>query len=205
MTRILLLVTILFVAAMPSQLLASGNLEDGAAKSKACIAFHNADGNSTVPLWPKIAGQSEKYLTKQLLEYRKGDKGARNVPAMYAIVQNLSDQDIADLAKYFSSQKTSPNSAKASLVELGEKIYREGNPKTGVTACIACHGVRGDGNSLAGFPKLSGQHPEYTIDQLKKYSTNERSTDPNGIMRNISQRLTDKEIEAVSSYVAGLH
>jgi len=182
-----------------------GNASAGQAKSQVCAACHGPDGNSTVPAWPKIAGQSDLYLVKSLIEYRKGDKGNRFEPSMFAMVQNLSDQDIADLAAYFASQTMSPGTVPASLVSLGEKIYRGGNLATGVPACAACHGAEGEGNNLAKFPRLSGQHPDYTLDQLKKFKAKMRKDDPNGIMQDISQRLSDEEMKAVSSYVSGLH
>lgn len=177
----------------------------GQAKSQVCAACHGADGNSTVAIWPKIAGQSDLYLVKSLIEFRKGDKGNRFEPSMYAMVQNLSDQDIADLAAYFASQTMSAGSASANLVALGEKIYRGGNLATGVPACAACHGARGEGNNLAKFPRLSGQQADYTLDQLKKFKAKTRKDDPNEIMQDISQRLSDEEMKAVSSYVSGLH
>lgn len=177
----------------------------GKAKSEVCAACHGVDGNSTVPAWPKIAGQGDLYLVKSLIEFRKGNKGARFEPSMFAMVQNLSDQDIADLAAYFASQTMSPGAAKADLVALGEKIYRGGNLASGVPACAACHGARGEGNNLAKFPRLSGQQADYTLDQLKKFKAKTRADDPNGIMQDISQRMSEEEMKAVSSYVSGLH
>lgn len=183
----------------------NGDLKAGQAKSQPCVACHNVDGNSTVPAWPNIAGQSEKYLKEQLEEYRKGNKGTRFNPVMYGMTQALSDQDIADLAAYFASQKPAMGTAKQDLVTLGEKIYRGGNLVTGVPACSACHSPHGDGNIPAGFPRLSGQHPDYILDQLKQYKSGARSNGPNGIMQDISKRMTDEEMQAVSSYVSGLH
>ncbi len=182
------------------------NLSAGAEKSKVCAACHSSDGNSVVPAWPKIAGQSEKYLIEQLKEYRKGDKGARFNPVMYEIVKAFTDQDIADLAGYFSSQKPTLGAAKAESLVLGEKIYRGGNPKTGVPACgSSCHGAKGEGNAPAGFPPLRGQQPDYIIDQLKAFKSGIRSNDPNAIMRDIAKRMSEEEIQAVGHYVSGLH
>lgn len=182
-----------------------GNIEAGKAKASVCAACHGVDGNSTVSIWPKISGQGDLYLIKELMEYRKGPQGHRFDPSMYAMVQQLTDRDIADLAAYFASQTMSGGAAKADLVALGEKIYRGGNLETGVPACAGCHGATGDGNNLARFPRLSGQHADYTMDQLKKFKAKTRSDDPNGIMRDISQRLSEDEMKAVSSYVSGLH
>lgn len=177
----------------------------GQSKSQVCVACHAAEGNSVVPAWPKIAEQGELYLIKSMIEYRKGEKGKRFDPSMYQMTQNLSDQDIADLAAYFAQQKITPGMAKSDLLALGEKLYRGGNLETGVPACAACHGAVGDGNNPAKFPRLSNQHADYTYDQLKKFKEKKRTDDPNGIMQDISGRMTDEEMKAVSSYVSGLH
>ena len=177
----------------------------GKTKSAACVECHSGDGNSTVSLWPKIAGQHKKYLIDSLKEYRKGQDGERFDPVMYSSVIDLSDEDIADLAEYFASQKTSPGEADPELVELGAQIYRGGIAAKGVPACLACHGPAGVGNSAAGFAKIAGQHADYTIEALKKYRSKQRTSDVNAIMRDISARLSDEEIAAVSSYIAGLY
>lgn len=177
----------------------------GQQKSQVCAACHGMDGNSVVPAWPKIAGQLEKYLVKELKEYRKGQQGARFDPVMYPMTQSLSDSDIDDLAAYFSKQTETIGSAKPELLALGEKIYRSGNLETGLPACAACHSPDGAGNGPAVFPRISGQFAEYTADQLKKFRAKTRSDDPNGIMRDIAKKMSDEEIQAVSSYVSGLH
>lgn len=177
----------------------------GQQKSQVCVACHGADGNSVVPAWPKIAGQLEKYLVKELKEYRKGQQGSRFDPTMAPMTQSLSDSDIDDLAAYFSKQTETIGSAKPELLALGEKIYRSGNLETGVPACAACHSPDGAGNGPAVFPRLGGQFAEYTADQLKKFRAKTRSDDPNSIMRDIAKKMTDEEIQAVSSYVSGLH
>jgi len=182
-----------------------GDPNAGRAKSELCIACHTVDGNSTVPAWPKIAGQLEKYLVKVLLEYQKGEKGPHFDPTMASITQALTERDIANLAAYFAQQKGAPGATASSELALGQKIYRGGHLEKGIPACIACHGAQGQGNAPANFPRLSGQHPDYTIVQLKKFRAGTRSGDPNGIMRDIVNKMTDKEIQAVSSYVSGLH
>lgn len=174
-------------------------------KSEVCAACHGVDGNSSVGMWPKLAGQHEDYIIKELKEFRKGEKGGRNDPSMVAMAQGLSDEDIQELASFYANQKATPGGAKQELLSLGEKIYRGGNLKTGVTACIACHGPTGDGNIPAKYPRLSGQQAEYTATQLKKFRTGTRASDPNGIMRDIAKRMSDEEIQAVSEYASGLH
>lgn len=182
-----------------------GNPVDGKNKSVTCIACHGADGNTVTPTWPKIAGLSQAYLMMQLLDFQKGEKGLRYDPTMYGIVQNMTTQDLADLSAYYSTQIMTLGAAQPNLVELGQSIYRGGNFATGVPACAACHGATGSGNYLAKFPKLGGQNSGYIIDALNKFKHNQRSNDPSNIMRDIASKMTDKEIEAVASYVAGLH
>lgn len=181
-----------------------GNIEAGKAKSSTCAACHNADGNSTIPNWPKIAGQYENYFVKQLKDYQQGEKGPRYDPTMMGMVANLSDQDIADLAAFYASQTQTLGKAKEEYVKMGEKLYRGGNIETGVTACMACHGPDGKGNQAAKYPRLSGQHAQYLEDQLHKFRDNKRTNSPNGMMDSISHRLSDHEIKAVSSYIEGL-
>jgi len=117
----------------------------------------------------------------------------------------LSEQDIADLAAYFSGQATSKGDADPALVELGEKIYRGGNPASGVSACIGCHGPTGTGNPAANFPSLSGQHARYVEIQLNAFRKGERANDAGKMMRSVAGKMTDQEIKAVASYVQGLH
>lgn len=202
--RIFLLIsTLVFLGAEGAY--AKGDKVAGKAKSAVCAACHNTDGNSVTAIWPKIAGQHEKYLVDQLKAYRMGPSGPRNEPAMYAIISNHSDQDFEDLAAYFASQTMSAGKTPNQFFALGQKIYRGGNPKSGVSACGACHGPQGNGNELANYPKLSGQQADYVMGELKNYRDGKRATDPNGMMRDIAARMTDAEIEAVAHYVAGLH
>jgi cytochrome c553 len=177
----------------------------GREKSQVCVSCHMADGNSVIPAWPNIAGLPEKYFIEQLKAFKAGDKGGRLNPVMMSFAAALSDQDMADLAAFYASQKSIPGSVPQTFVAVGEKIYRGGNRTTGVPACSACHSPRAEGNIPAGFPSLSGQHPDYIIEQLKAFRSGTRADDINGIMRDISKRMTDEEIEAVSHYVSGLH
>ncbi len=183
----------------------NGNPIDGKTKSEACIACHGVDGNAITPIWPKIAGLSQAYALQQLMDFQKGETGPRYDPTMYGIVQNLTAQDFADLAAYYATQTMSMGAAQADKVELGQEIFRGGNSVSGVPACAACHSPTGAGNALALFPRLGGQNSDYIIAQMNKFRNNQRSNDANSIMRNIASRMTDKEIEAVASYVAGLH
>jgi len=176
----------------------------GQAKSQTCVACHGADGNSVVPNWPKLAGQHESYLVKELKEYREGEKGPRFEPTMFSMTMNLTDQDIADLAAFYASNKSTLGMASQAYVSEGEKMYRGGNLATGVTACTACHGPQGEGNEAARFPRLSGQHAQYIEDQLNAFRNGKRKNSPNGMMESIAHRMSDEEIKAVSSYIEGL-
>lgn len=187
-----------------SSILAKGSVEAGKAKTQTCVACHGPDGNSTVPNWPKIAGQHEGYLIKQLKEFREGEKGPRFEASMYAMVANLTDQDIDDLAAFYASQTQTLGKAQAQYIEQGERIYRGGNLKSGAAACTACHGPQGMGIDAANYPRLAGQHADYIALQLHAFRDKKRTNSPNGMMEDISHRLTDEEIKAVSSYIEGL-
>ena len=182
--------------------LAAGDAAAGKQKSAACAACHGADGNSVNGEWPKLAGQNAKYLAKQLHEFKAGDRAN---PIMSGMAAPLSDQDMADLAAYFSSQKVSPGEADPQLVEAGQALYKGGNLANGVSACMACHGPNGAGNPEAGFPSIAGQHAQYTETQLKAFRSMQRANDPGQMMRNIAIKMTDPEIKAVASYIQGLH
>lgn len=199
----ILCLSLLFLAG-PLQALI-GNPVAGKAKSGICIACHGVDGNSPTPIWPSIAGLDELYFIKQLHDFKQGEDGPRHDPSMLGILATLQEKDFADLAAYFAMQKVTISEIPEDKVELGRQIYRGGNPKTGVAACVACHGVNGEGNSLAKFPGLSGQNPEYVSAQLQKFKDGQRRNDINGIMQGVVARMSDVEIDAVSHYVSGLH
>jgi cytochrome c553 len=186
---------------------ALGNAEQGKTKSEVCAACHGVDGNSMNPEWPSLAGQHEKYLVTQLKAFKIGQApGGRYGPLMAPIVANLTDQDIEDLAAYFSSQTLKVGAVPKEHVELGQAIYRGGDLKKGLSACIACHGPQGLGNAEANFPSLSGQQPTYVTNQLKKYKSGERNTGSNSvIMQQIAQHMDEKEMVAIGYYVSGLH
>ena len=167
-----------------------------------CVACHGADGNSVNPIWPNLAGQHASYTVAQLNAFKSG---AREELSMVAMAAPLSDAEIVELADYYASLDTHIGIADSALVELGAAIYRGGNAKTGGPACMACHGPSGAGNPPAGYPTLSGQHAAYTTQQLQLYKAGTRSTDPAGMMRTIAARLSAAEIDAVASYIAGLH
>lgn len=184
---------------------ASGLVGDpaaGKAKSATCAGCHGADGNSMNPEWPTLAGQHAKYLAKQLAEFKAGD---RQNAVMAPMAMPLSEQDMADLAAYFSSQTPKAGQADPAMVELGEKIFRAGNPATGVPACMGCHAPNGVGNPAANFPRLAGQHATYTRIQLENFASGNRANDAGKMMRNIAVKMTAAEMAAVASYIQGLN
>ncbi|HCM06729.1 MAG TPA: cytochrome c4 [Oceanospirillales bacterium] len=179
----------------------AGDAVAGKTKAATCGACHGADGNSLAPNFPKIAGQGERYLVKQITEIKNGD---RQVPEMLGFVMGLSETDIADIAAYYSEQKMSGGTADPALVEAGKRIFLGGNEATGVPACIACHGPAGKGMSAAGFPSVAGQHAAYTEKQLTDFYNAKRTNDASNVMRDIASRMHMDEIKAVSSYIQGL-
>ncbi|QTR50480.1 c-type cytochrome [Candidatus Thiothrix anitrata] len=178
-----------------------GNAEAGKTKSATCAACHGMDGNSTNPEWPKLAGQHANYLVKQLANFKDD---ARVNATMSPMAKPLSEQDMADLAAYYSSQAVKLGEADQAKVALGEQIYKGGNNATGVAACAACHGPTGTGNPASNFPALKGQHAAYTKAQLNHFRKGDRANDAGKMMRNIAAGMTDAEIEAVAEYIAGL-
>lgn len=200
-----LLKSVVMVAgiALASGVSAAGDVEAGKNASALCAGCHGADGNSAVPNFPKLAGQGQKYLLKQLNDIKTGK---RQVVEMTGILDGFSDQDLENLAAYFSAQNPTGGQAKKELVKAGEALYRGGNPATKIAACTACHGPSGKGVELASFPRLSGQHADYIATQLKKFRSGERANDGDTrMMRSVAALLSDKEIEAVASYISGLH
>lgn len=199
---------------LSSLLLASpalaGDASAGKAKSQSCAACHGADGNSAAPTFPKLAGQNEKYLVKQLEDIKSG---LRPVPSMAGQLDDKSAQDLADIAAYYASQKATVGQASEELAAKGEAIYRGGIIERGIPACTGCHSPTGNGNASAGFPMLSGQHAAYTEAQLKSFRA-AADGDPSGrmndgeetkTMRTIAFQLSDSEIKALSSYIQGLY
>jgi cytochrome c553 len=199
------------IALWPASALAQAPAKPDAAKGQAiasqtCVACHAADGNSPLPANPKLAGQFYEYLHKQLVNFKpQGSKKAeRDNAVMAGMVAPLSEADMKNVAAYYASQKLKPAAAKdKDLAALGQKIYRGGNAATGVAACAGCHGPAGSGMP-AQYPRIAGQYSEYIETQLKAFRSGARNNDPNGMMRGVVARMTDREIQAVSDYVAGL-
>lgn len=171
-----------------------------------CAACHGPDGNSVAPTNPKVAGQFAEYLHKQLADYKPqaGKKPARENPIMTPIASGLSEEDMKSVAAYYASQKLNPAAAQdKDLAALGQKIWRGGVAANSVPACAGCHGPAGLGIPRQ-YPRLSGQYSEYLAAQLKAFKDGVRANDANAVMRSIASRLSEREIQAVSQYAAGL-
>ena len=174
--------------------------------SQVCAACHAADGNSVTVANPKLAGQFYEYLHRKLVNFKPqaGKKAGRENAVMAGMVANLSEADMQNVAAYYAAQKLKPAAAKdKELAALGQKIYRGGITATAVAACSGCHGPSGAGMP-AQYPRISGQFAEYIEAQLKAFRSGARANDSNGMMRGVAVRMTDREIQAVAEYAAGL-
>jgi cytochrome c553 len=193
-------------AVLTAQALAQDAAKAQSIAAQVCAACHAADGNSTAPANPKTAGQIPEYLHKQLLDFKAqgGKKPARESPIMMGMVANLSEADMKALASFYGGQKLQPAAASdKNLVAAGQRLWRGGNAATGVPACAGCHGPAGAGMP-AQYPRIAGQYADYVAAQLKAFKEGGRANDPNGMMRAVAARLTDREIRAVAEYAAGL-
>ena len=194
-------------ARSPEKAYAKGNAEKGQQiASQVCAGCHNADGNSTIPTNPILAGQHAEYITKQLMNFKARDNkpAERKSAVMAAMVAPLSLDDMKNLGAYYTLQSPKPGAAKnKTLAEQGEGIYRGGNIDSGVPACASCHSPNGVGIPPL-YPRLAGQHAEYTATQLRAFRTEQRANDLNRMMRGIVARMSEKEIQAVAEFISGL-
>jgi cytochrome c553 len=175
--------------------------------SQVCAACHGADGNSPSPANPRLAGQIPEYIAKQLKNFKAegGKKAERENAVMAGMAATLTPEDARNVAAYYGSQTSKGGASKSKeLVFLGQKLYRAGNPATGLPACAGCHGPTGAGVP-AQYPRLAGQYAEYTTAQLKAFHEGQRANDTNKMMRAIAAKMSEAEMRAVSDYIAGLH
>jgi cytochrome c553 len=203
---------LLAVTAAPLAL-AKGTADAGATKATTCVACHGPNGNSANPLWPSLAGQNVVYLLSQLKSF-KSNARVNSQGVMPGLVAPLSEQDLEDLATYFSVQTPTGGEADPSYWQAGQKIYRGGDKSRAIPACLACHGPSGKGNPAAGYPTLRGQHSQYVVKELsdyaanKRYALNDKGESAGGpdavIMDTISQRLSPQDMRNLASYVQGL-
>lgn len=187
------------------QAVAEGDATAGQAKAAICAACHGADGNSIMPQWPKLAGQHPAYILRQ---FNLIKAGARPVPEMIGIVAAVNEQDINDIAAWYSSRKINGGVADEALAARGEKLWRAGNAKKAVPACMACHGPAGEGNPLAGYPALAGQHSVYSANMLKRFHAGENwgEKDANSqVMNGVAAALSDDDINVLASFIEGLY
>lgn len=180
-----------------------GDPERGKALAAQCASCHGADGNSVNPEWPKLAGQHEDYLVWQLNYFEHGERENAMMKPMASV---LDEQGKHDVAAFYASQQVSIGEADPELVELGERIYRAGNPDSKVAPCMGCHGPNGAGNPASLYPALRGQHAKYVEIQLHGFAEGKRGNENSKkMMELLAKRMTNLEIRAVAAYIQGLH
>lgn len=178
----------------------------GKDKAALCAGCHGDDGNSLSAEFPRLAGQYENYIVKQVRDFQAGKRANNDTMAgMAAMVASV--EDAHDIAAYFSGQKMAQKpltDADKALAVKGEKLFTEGNPMEGVYACINCHGERGKGKSanISTFPRIGGQHRDYIIKNLTDFRDGRRQNDPAGMMTDIARKLSDDEIKALATYLS---
>lgn len=193
------------ICAAPTAL-ADGDAAAGAKLTTACQACHGTDGNGLAPNYPNIAGQNERYLFRQLQMIQND---TRSAPLMAGQLNGMSETDLRNIAAFYAAKD--PKLAQAQgddeQIALAQQLYRGGSMEKGIAACTACHSPSGSGNAPAGFPRISGQSPEYTIEQLTNYREGRRDTDEEygAMMRQVAANLNDTEIAALADYLQGLH
>lgn len=181
---------------------AAGDAAKGATTAnQVCIACHGADGNSMISMYPNLAGQHPEYISKQLKNFKSGD---RKNAIMAGIAMTLTPEDMDNLGAYYASQAPKAGTAKSNgKGSVGESIYRAGIAGLGVPACASCHGPTGAGVPVQ-FPRLAGQHADYTVTQLQTFRSGERANDAAKMMRMIASKLTEQDMAAVADYIQGL-
>lgn len=200
---------------LPAPIQAKGDISAGETKASNCISCHGKNGNSMITTFPKLAGQHESYLFRQLRDFKDGE---RNSPMMEAIAMALDEQSMKDISAYyaskaisdnlppviFSDDDTGDNNAEKvkELLTIGAYLYRNGNIESKVSACIACHGPNAEGNKPSAFPSIKSQHSDYLIKTLTDFKKGTRSNLPDSMMHLITKKMTDKEIKAVSFHIS---
>ncbi len=198
MRKLFAVATTVIALGMSTTAQAEGSVEAGQQKSAVCVACHGPDGNSANPEWPSLAGQHAGFLVEQLKAFKEGE---RQNALMSPMAIGLSEQDMQDLAAYYEAQQPAAREADPQYVEAGRQLYMGGDTSRGITACAACHGPTGQGNPMARYPVIAGQHATYTALSLRNYASGER---PNQIMQDIAGRLSDEDIQALSNFLQGL-
>ena len=193
---------LLFIAiSIPSIAFATGDPVAGKSTAVICIGCHASDGNSTNPIYPKLAGQNEPYLAKQLYDFKSGQRKEEHMSSM---VEAIGLDDIPNIAAYFSQQARTADDAIIPANPLGKKLYQTGDRSKAITACITCHGPNARGNPAQLYPSLAGQHSDYLVKSLKAFRSKERQNDSNEVMRQITAKLSDTDIQALAQYLSTL-
>jgi len=196
-----------------------GDPQAGATKAGACAACHGLDGNPTDPMYPRMAGQSERYIAHQLALFKSGERNTGMAAVMMPFASMLSAQDMRDIGAYFATQKAGAGIADDTLItsgpnqgmkfyQVGQKLFRSGDMARGIPACMACHGPAGAGNPGPAYPHIGGQQADYVVRRLQEYRAGTTSeADPHlfNMMATIAKSLTDEEISSLGSYLQGLH
>ncbi len=172
---------------------------DAARGLPACVSCHGANGNSTIAVNPKLSAQIAAYTYKQLVDFTTPNRAN---PIMSPYSKMLTEEDKKNVSAYLAAQQAKQGAAKnKDIVELGKKIYRGGIAATGVAACASCHGANGNGIPSQ-FPRLAGQHQDYTVGQLQAFKSGARKNSVQ--MTTLAKRMSDDEMKAVADYIAGL-
>ncbi len=198
--------SVLFFLTLLSQSFATitADVQAGGKLAATCAACHGPNGNSAVPIYPKLAGQNQQYFIAQMKSFQQGPSGLQNNPMMESIAKNLSPKQIHNLAAYFAQQTVKMGHANADTNKLGEQIYQLGIPDEKIAACYVCHGSKGISKVDSPYPNLSGQHADYVLQQLEAFKNGSRKSSLNGIMSAIAQQLNKKQMQAVATYIVSL-
>ena len=196
-----------------------GDAKAGQSKAGTCAACHGADGNPAAPIYPRLAGQSERYIAQQLALFATGQRTSGMAAVMIPFAQSLSPQDMRDVGAYFATQKAGAGVADDTPItegpykglkfyQVGEQLFRGGDAARGIPACMACHGPSGAGNPGPPYPHVGGQPQDYVVRRLQEYQAGTTAyKDPAHfqIMAQVAKPLTDQEIQSLGSYIQGLH
>lgn len=202
--------TVLLSSQVHAEMSHADSVNAGKTKTASCVSCHGEHGNSTMPMFPKLAGQNAGYIVNQLKAFKSGE---RKDPMMATLAMSLTDNDMVDIANYYADQKIAGESDEKfdseeerteheAMVHQGSDLYRNGDLKREVSACIACHGPHGEGNQPASFPALKSQHADYLIKALNDFKTSKRANHPENMMHMIAGKMTDAEIKAVATRIA---
>lgn len=196
-----------------------GDAKAGQTKAGACAACHGVDGNPGDPQYPRIAGMPERYVAQQLALFKAGVRTSGMAAVMAPMAAPLSAQDMRDVGAYFAQQKAGAGVADDTAIasgpyagmkfyEVGQKLFRAGDPVRGIPACMACHGPAGAGNPGPAFPHIGGQQSAYVVRRLQEYrtgTTTEQDHHLFDMMATVAKNLSDEEIQSLGSYLQGLH